>query len=174
MKSFPFELTQLSLLFHPLFSKGVWPSVQLLLAGAILAVDTHTVTAVLRVIGQSDEQQFQKFHRTLNRVKWSPLAASRRLLLALMEAFVPHGPLVMALDDTIERRDGARIAAKGIYRDPVCSSRSHFVRASGLRWLCLMLIAPIPWAHRDWALPFCTALTPQTAITTNVAGAPAN
>jgi hypothetical protein len=101
MKSFPFELTQLSLLFRPLFSKVVWPSVQLLLAGAILAVGTRTVTAVLHVMGHSEEQQFQKFHRILNRVKWSPLAASRRLLLALMEAFVPHGPLVMALDDTI-------------------------------------------------------------------------
>nr|MBV0879558.1 transposase [Noviherbaspirillum sp. L7-7A]MBV0879560.1 transposase [Noviherbaspirillum sp. L7-7A] len=143
-----------------MFSKVVWPSVQLLLAGAILAVGTRTVTAVLHVMGHSEEQQFQKFHRILNRVKWSPLAASRRLLLALMEAFVPHGPLVMALDDTIERRQGARIAAKGIYRDPVRSSHSHFVKASGLRWLCLMLIAPIPWAHRDWALPFCTALTP--------------
>jgi hypothetical protein len=116
MKSFPFELTQLSLLFHPLFSKVVWPSVQLLLAGAILAVCTRTVTAVLRVMVHSEEQPFQKFQRILNRVKWSPLAASQRLLLILMEAFVSHGPLVMVLDDTIERRQGARIMAKGIYR----------------------------------------------------------
>lgn len=144
MKSFPFELPQLNLLFRPLFSKVVWPSVQLLLAGAILAIGTRTVTAVLRVMGHSEEQQFQKFHRVLNRVKWSPLAASQRLLLALMEAFVPHGPLVMAFDDTIERCQGARIAAKGIYWDPVRSSHRHFVKASGLRWLCLMLIAPIP------------------------------
>jgi hypothetical protein len=160
MKPFPFELTQLSLLFRSLFSKIVWPSVQVLVTGAILAVGTRTVTAVLRVMGHSEEQQFQKFHRVLNRFKWSPLAASRRLLMALMETFVPQGPFVMALDDKIERRQGARIAAKGIYRDPVHSSHSHFVKASGLRWLCLMLIAPIPWARRDWALPFCTALTP--------------
>lgn len=66
----------------------------------------------------------------------------------------------VTLDDTIERRRGAKIAAKGIYRDPVRSSQGHFVKASGLRWLCLMLIAPIPWAKRCWALPFCSVLAP--------------
>jgi hypothetical protein len=69
---------------------------------------------VLRVMSLSQEKQFQKYHRVLNRVKWSTLAASRRLLGLLVDAFVPEGPLLMALDDTIERRRGAKIAAKGI------------------------------------------------------------
>jgi hypothetical protein len=143
-----------------LFSKRAWPLVQVLLARAILAVGPRTISAVLRVMGLSQEPQFQKYHRVLNRVKWSTLAASRHLLTLLIEAFVPEGPLVMALDDTIERRRGAKIAAKGIYHDPVRSSHSHFVKASGLRWLCLMLVAPIPWAKRCWALPFCSVLAP--------------
>src|SRR5881409_3688144 len=60
------------------------------------------------------------------------------------------------------RRRGAKIAAKGIYiyHDAVRSSRSHFVKASGLRWSCLMLLVPIPWAARTWALPVLTALAP--------------
>src|SRR5205823_10136083 len=78
----------------------------------------------------------------------------------LLATFVPSGPLVLGLDDTIERRWGARIRARGIYRDPVRSSHSHFVKASGLRWLSLMLLAEIPWAGRVWALPFLTALCP--------------
>jgi hypothetical protein len=83
------------------------------------------------------------------------------LLLAwLVKTFVPSGPIIMGLDDTIERRRGAKIKAKGIYRDPVRSSQSHFVKASGLRWLSLMLLTPIPWAKRIWALPFLTALCP--------------
>jgi hypothetical protein len=154
------ELTSSILVFAPLFSKGVWSAVQVLLAGAILAVGPRTVSAVLRVMGLSEEEQSQKYHRVLNRAKWSTIAASRQLLLILVDAFVPEGPLVMVLDDTIERRRGAKIAARGIYRDPVRSSRSHFVKASGLRWLCLMLLTPIPWANRCWALPFCTALAP--------------
>jgi len=47
-----------------------------------------------------------------------------------------------------------RIAAKGIYRDPVRSSDSHLVKASGLRWLSLMLLVPIPWAQRVWHYRF--------------------
>jgi len=70
------------------------------------------------------------------------------------------GPLVFGIDETIERRRGKRISAKGIYRDGVRSSGSHFVKASGLRWISLMWLAPIPWAGRVWALPFLTVLAP--------------
>ena len=62
--------------------------------------------------------------------------------------------MVMGLDDTLERRWGKRIAARGIYRDPVRSSQAHVVKTSGLRWLSLMLLVPIPWAQQVWALPF--------------------
>jgi hypothetical protein len=82
------------------------------------------------------------------------------LLGLLVASFAVFGPVVLGLDDTIERRRGAKINAKGIYRDPVRSSHSHFVKASGLRWLSLMLLAPIPWAKRVWALPFLTVLAP--------------
>jgi hypothetical protein len=149
MPTLPPELTHWILGFASLFSKSAWRSVQVLLTGAILAVGSSNVTAGLRVVGLSDERQIQKFHRVLNRAKWAPLAGSRHLLNALIDAFVPEGPLIMALDDTIERRRGAKISAKGIYRDPVHSPHSHFVKTSGLRWLCLTLLAPIPWAGRS-------------------------
>jgi DDE superfamily endonuclease len=168
----PPELTDWSLVFQSLFSKRVWPAVQVLLQGAILAVGPRTIAAILRVMGRSEERQFERFHRVLNRVKWSPLMASRRLLMALIAAFAPSGPLVMALDDTIERRRGARIAARGIYRDPVQSSHSNFVKTSGLRWLCLMLVVPIPWARRHWALPFCSVLAPSQRYYLNRGRAP--
>ena len=53
-------------------------------------------------------------------------------------------PVVHGLDNTIEGRRGKRFAAKGIYRAPVSSFGSHFVKASGLRWMSLMLLAPSP------------------------------
>lgn len=67
---------------------------------------------------------------------------------------------MLSTNDTIERRRGPCIAARGIYRYPVRSSRSHFVKASGLCWLSVMLPVPIAWAHRMWALPVLTALAP--------------
>ena len=160
MSTLPTGFAQLTLAFAPLFSKRVFQSVQVLLFGAILAIGKRTVTSVLRVMGLDQQVHFQTYHRALNRAAWSPLAASRILLRLLVRAFAPHGPLIFGLDDTIERRWGARIAARGIYRDPVRSSRSHFVKVSGLRWLCMMLLVPIPWPARVWALPFFTALCP--------------
>jgi hypothetical protein len=83
------------------------------------------------------------------------------LLQLLVKTFTqPRDVLVFGIDPTIERRWGRKIAARGIYRDPVRSSESHFVKASGLRWISLMLLTPIPWAQRIWALPVMTALAP--------------
>jgi hypothetical protein len=160
MLTLPDEYFTLISAFAPLFSKRIWQPAQVLLTGAILALGKRTVTSVLRVMGLSDEKHFQNYHRVLNRAVWSSLAASQILLGLLVIAFVPVGVIVMGLDDTIERRWGAQIKARGIYRDPVRSSHSHTVKASGLRWLSLMLLAPIPWAQRVWALPFLTALAP--------------
>jgi len=146
--------------FAPLFSRRVWKHVEVLVTGAILAPAQRTVTAALRVMGLALSPHFQRYHRVLNRDQWSSLAASRVLLGLLVTTFATQGPLVVGVDETVERRHGAKIAAKGIYRDAVRSSHSHFVKASGLRWLCLMLLVPIPWAGRVWALPFLTALAP--------------
>jgi len=147
-------------IFAPHFSNLVWQHAQVLLIGAILVPGRRTVTAVLRIMGLSAGRQFQMYHRVLNRAVWSSWALSRTLLRLLVETFVPTGPILCGLDDTIERRRGVKIKAKGIYRDPVRSSHGHFVKASGLRWLSLMLLAPIPWAKRAWALPFLTCLAP--------------
>ena len=97
----------------------------------------------------------------LNRAQWSSLQLSRVLLSLLIQHLDGgDGPLVFGIDETLERRRGSRIRAKGIYRDAVRSSRSHFVKTSGLRWISLMLLTNIPWAHRTWALPVLTALAP--------------
>jgi hypothetical protein len=154
------EYTTILTAYAGLFSKRVWQHVQILLLGAILAPGQRTVSAILRIMGLSCEKHFQNFHRVLNRAIWSSREASRVLLGLLVATFAVFGPVVLGLDDTIERRRGAKIKAKGIYRDPVRSSHSHFVKASGLRWLSLMLLAPIPWAKRVWALPFLTVLAP--------------
>lgn len=160
MLTLPFELTTLIVAFAPLFSKPVFKHMEVLIGGAILAPGKRTVTQALRVMGLSADKHFQTYHRVLNRAVWSSLAASRILLSLLVAAFAPTGVLVMGIDDTIERRRGEQIKAKGIYRDPVRSSRSHMVKASGLRWLSLTLLVDIPWAGRIWALPCLTALCP--------------
>src|ERR671926_488095 len=160
MLRLPARFAAVILCFAPLFRQLTWRHAQVLLIGAILVPGQRTVTGILRISGLCRERRFANYHRVLNRAAWSGRAAARVLLGLLLDAFAPRGPVLLGLDDTIERRRGKRIRAKGVYRDPVRSSKGHFVKASGLRWLSLMLLAPIPWAGRVWALPFLTALAP--------------
>jgi hypothetical protein len=160
MPRLPSRFAAVILCFAPLFLQRSWRHAEVLLMGAILAPGQRTVTSILRITGLAREPRFANYHRVLNRAAWSGRAAARVLLGLLLDALAPRGPVILGLDDTIERRRGKRIAAKGIYRDPVRSSKSFFVKTTGLRWLSLMLLAPIPWAGRVWALPFLTALAP--------------
>ena len=160
MPNLPARFAALILSFAPLFRYCSWQHAETLLIAAILAPGKRTVTSLLRIMGLSQERRFVNYHRVLNRARWSERDAACILLRLLLAAFVPSGPVLLGIDDTIERRRGKRIKAKGIYRDPVRSSRAHFVKASGLRWISLMLLAPIPWAGRVWALPFLTVLAP--------------
>jgi hypothetical protein len=111
-------------------------------------------------MGHSDDMHFQNDHRVLSRARWPALRGGRILLRLLVRAFVPTTPVVIGIDETIQRRRGEKIAAKGIYRDPVRSSHAHVVKASALRWVGLMLLAHIPWTTRVWGLPFLTVLSP--------------
>lgn len=146
--------------FAPVFSRRVWRHVPTLVGGALLAPQRRMVSSALRVMGLGRCTAFSTYHRVLNRAVWSSLRAARILLGLLVAAFIPEGPLVVGLDATLERRRGPKIAAAGIYRDPVRSSRSHVVKVRALRWVSMMLLVPIPWAGRPWALPFLTALAP--------------
>jgi hypothetical protein len=160
MLNLPAEMTAFLAPFAPLFTPSVWYHAQVLVVGALLTPGKRTVTAVLSVMGLRQSRHFQNYHRVLNRARWSSRAVSQHLLQGLINVFAPKGPILLGLDDTLERRRGKKITAKGIYRDPVRSSHSHFVKASGLRWLSVMLLVPIPWVGWTWALPFLTVLAP--------------
>jgi hypothetical protein len=130
------------------------------LVGTLLAQGPRTVTAALRALGLGQERRFERYHRVLNRARWSGLRGAQLLLGLLIILVPPAWPLVIAVDETLERRKGERIAAKGMYRDAVRSSRSKVVTCLGLHWICMALLVPLPWSPRPWALPFLTLLAP--------------
>ena len=145
--------------FAPLFSPRVWRHAQVLLLGAILTSGPRTVTAALRAMGLATERHFTNYHRVLNRATWSARQASQMLLGLLITALVPPGaPIILGADDTVERRSGRKITATGCYRDAVRSTQKHVIRCFGLKWVSMMLLVPVPWSRRVWALPFLTAL----------------
>ena len=159
MLSLPPEMIVLLAPFAQLFSDRVWLPAQVLVLGAILVPGKRTVSSCLRVMGLGWEEHFTNYHRVLNRVTWPAVQASKILLGLLVQVVVPPGAtIVLGADDTVERRSGRQIKAKGCYRDAVRSSRKHVVKCFGLKWVSLMLLVPVPWAQRVWALPFLTVL----------------
>jgi hypothetical protein len=153
-------ITILSEFAPVMYGITTWYKVEILVTGAILATGKRTVSAVLRVMGMSQDHNYAMYHHVLSRAVWSGLPAAAILLGLLLKTFDLGGDLVFGSDETIERRRGDKIAAKGIYRAPVRSSKSHFVKASGLRWISVMWLTEIPFAQRVWALPFLTVLAP--------------
>jgi hypothetical protein len=157
--------------FAALFTAPTWVHAQVLLVGTLLAQGPRTVTAALRALGLGQERRFERYHRVLNRARWSGLGGAQILLGLLIVLLPPAWPLVIAVDETLERRTGERIAAKGMYRDAVRSSRSKVVTCLGLQWICMALLVPLPWSPRPWALPFLTLLAP-SARANQAAGTP--
>ena len=118
------------------------------------------MTAYLRITGRADVTNFATYHQFLNHARWHPRLLAKYLLLMVVRRLVSEGPVVIGMDDTIERRWGQRITARGIYRDPVRSSHGHFVKASGLWWLSFMVLSPVPWAKCIKAMPVLAILCP--------------
>lgn len=145
--------------FSILFSRPVWNNALTLLIGAILCKGKRTVCATLRIMGLSNEPCFAKFHHVLNRVEWSTLSGAK-ILLNLLISVIGTSPFVLFIDETLERRKGPKIKAKGYYRDAVRSSKKVLVKSSGLKWLVLAISYRFPFSARYFALPFISVLEP--------------
>lgn len=160
------EIIQLLATFAPAFSAPSYAHALVLLYGTILAPGRRTVTAALRAVGRSDEAHFTNYHRFFNRAQWSGWVLSQLLLGLLIRFFLtPEAPLLLLIDETLERRRGVKIVYKGWFRDAVLSSANHVTKSLGIRWCCVCLLVPVPWSQRAWALPFVLmpVLAPKTS-----------
>jgi DDE superfamily endonuclease len=149
------EIIPLLCVFAPAMTAPTYANALVLVCGAILTPGRRTVAAALRVLGLEHQRNFSKYHRLLNRARWSPMLMSRLLLSLLVRSFVPAGrALLVIVDDTLERRQGRQIAYKGCFYDPVRSLAHRAAVSLGIRWLCFCLLVELPWSQRPWALPF--------------------
>lgn len=126
------------------FTRPTFEHVLTLMGDALWASSRRTVASALRAVCLIDEPHFTTYHRVLNRPVWSPLPLSRIPLGLVIDAFVDDQPVLIAIDDTLERRFGRRVAHEGIYHDAVRSKPGHPVTISGIRWLCCSAIVRLP------------------------------
>jgi len=141
---------------HKTFSKAIT-----LMMGALLCRRGVTVCSALRAVGLHFEKRFSRYHRLLNRDRWNMLQGAKTLLLILLRLFNSNSVITFALDDTLERRRGCKIQAKGRFKDAILSSATgKIVVCPGLRWMPVMLLTPVSFIGRIVALPFLTMLIP--------------
>jgi hypothetical protein len=158
MDSLSHNILSVLLPFSVLFSKPSWKKALTLLLGALVCTGKRTVCAALRAMGLCNEVGFSKFHHLLNRAHWSPLQAAKILLFMMLPLVQGGQPIVLFIDETLERRKGKKISAKGYYRDAVRSSKSQLVKTSGLKWLTMTLSVRLSFMPRALALPFLSVL----------------
>ncbi len=158
MDSLSHNIVSILLPFSVLFSKPSWKKALTLLLGTLICTGRRTVCSALRAMGLSNESGFSKYHHLLNRAKWSSLQAAKILFFMLLSLVPAEHPIVLFIDETLERRRGPKIKAKGYYRDAVRSSKSQVVKASGLKWIVIALSVRLPFIPRALALPFLTVL----------------
>lgn len=154
------EIVSVIAAFSTSFTRPTWKKIQVLLIGAILCRGARRITSILRVMDLREEKNYSKFHRVLNQASWSGLVLSKILFGMLIKILPESWPIIIAVDETLERRRGKEIKAKGPYRDAVNSSQKYVVICFGLKWECMTLIVKLPWCKRPWALPFLTILSP--------------
>jgi hypothetical protein len=145
--------------FRCVFTAPTWKKMLTLLRGTLLARGRRTVTTALWYTGHEQDPNFSIFHHVLNRARWSPLQASRKLLRLITETFLQDGGGVdIVIDETLERRWGSKIRKRGHYRDNALSSHERSVSSPGLRWIVLAVVVRVPWTKQQWALPFLCLL----------------
>ena len=163
--SFPSSIIAVLAHFEPLFTTPTWKKVVTLLGGTLLARGRRTVTAALRQMGHQMDRHFSTFHHVLNRARWSPLQASKRLFQVLVRTFVKIGATVdIVIDETLERRWGRKIRKRGDFRDSLLSSKEQSVSRSGLHWITMAIVVRLPWTKQHWALPFFSVLTTTPSV----------
>lgn len=165
----PDPIIEVLAVFRPLFTAPTWRKLMTLLTGTLLAKGRRTVAAALRASGNHQADNWSLFHQVLNRAQWAPLAVSRQLFLLIVETFVPAGTCVeLVIDETLERRWGARISKRGHYRDSALSSKERSVSSPGLRWIVMAVVVTVPWTNQCWALPFLCVLAPTPEVSERI------
>ncbi len=152
-------------MFQSAFTQPTYQKSVRLAVGTVLARGRRTVASALRHVGLHQSSDWATYHHVLNRATWSSLRVSHILLNLILATFCdPGGGITIAIDETLERRWGRKITKRGHWRDSRQSRRQRNVTTSGLRWVVMAVVVPMPWTNQLWALPFFSVLATTPSV----------
>lgn len=167
MYDLPASIIHILVYFSPVFSKTIFHRICLLFKAHVLSKGRRTVCELLRCLNLKDCSAFSIYHYVFYGAKWSGLHASK-ILFQLIVKFTDSSQIIVAIDSHVERRKGPHIKGLGTHRDAVRSTKSRKVLTIGLNWLVSAVIVKLPWATRNWALPFLMiSMPPKTPLSSS-------
>jgi hypothetical protein len=145
-------------MFRPAFSAPTYHRFLVLALAAVLTTGRRTVTNLLRTARYQTQGHTSSYHRVLSQRRWSAWTLARLLITFLLNHVVPHGPVLLAGDDTVTEHPGPHVFGKGRHRDGVRSTHSYTAYRWGHKWVVVSVLVKLPFATRPWALPVLVAL----------------
>jgi DDE superfamily endonuclease len=145
-------------MFRPAFSAPTYHRFMILALAAVLTTGRRTVTNLLCTARHQAQGHASSYHRVLSQRRWSAWTLARLLITFLLNHVVPHGPVLLAGDDTVTEHPGPKVFGKGRHRDGVRSTHGYTAYRWGHTWVVVSVLVKLPVATRPWALPVLVAL----------------
>lgn len=138
---------------RPAFTEPGYRKMLVLFAGWVLTRGRHAVTQSLVETKVAGRIHHEGFHRFFSRGTWDPDNVARLLFERLCRIMPDHWVVLAVIDDTLAPKRGPHVFGIGSHVDPVQSSRLRRVLTFGHCWVVLAVLVPLPFSHRQWALP---------------------
>lgn len=146
------SFTDLLQAFAPCFTAPSYANFTTLVAGWLFA-RRHTVCGCLVAAGDRADKHFGTYHRFFSSARWQ-LEQLGLHLVHLLEPYLEDDPVLLALDDTLARKQGRRVYGAGMHHDPLVSSRRTALCNWGHSWVVLAVVCRLPFcSERFFALP---------------------
>ena len=141
--------------FRSVFTAPSFRLFALILTGWALSSRHRFITECIFTAGQVGIGHWSRYHRFFSHYAWSLDNLCLTLTRLLIDRFAPHGPILLAADDTLCRKRGLGLFGAGMHHDPLFSSKALKVFSWGHDWVVLSLVLRLPrWAPtKVFALP---------------------
>lgn len=145
--------------FAPAFTQPTWQRFVTLLVGAIVTMGRRTVSHILFSIPGLIRGHCSSYCRVFSFARWSLWPLAKVLAMAVVALVPGDQPVIVDVDDTLAGHSGRKVFGKGVYRDPIRSSRRKTHFKWGHKWVVMAVNVTLPFCLRPWALPVLMALS---------------
>lgn len=140
--------------FAAAFTSPTFAVFGLLFTGAVLVRGRHTVTRMILAAGVR-VRHHARYHRFFGRARWEMDNLWKGLARLVAREFLSAaGPICVGIDDTAQKKTGAKIYGVGIVHDNRPAVHKGWDFSWGLTWVVMTVMIRVPlWPGHVFAIP---------------------